>query len=54
METYETKIGLVGAGNRHCSVLDFGAKNSFGAMVRNTATGWVGNDTCETTLTGIE
>ncbi len=53
METYETRIGTVQQG-RHRIVMEFGAKNAFGGMVRSTATGWVDNESCEATLTGIE
>ena len=54
MDTYETRIEPVGTNNRHRIVMEFGAKNLFGAMVRHTATGWVDHDSCEATLTGIE
>ena len=54
MTTHETTVSPRNSDGRHRIVMDFGARNSFNGMVRNTATGWVDNKTCEATLTGIE
>ena len=54
VKTCESTIVLVRADYRHKIVMDSGAKILSGAIVRYTATGWVGRDTCEVTLTGIE
>ena len=53
IEIYETRIAPVNELGRHTIVMDFGARNAFGGMVRNTATGWVDNETCEPTLLAI-
>ena len=54
METHETRIGPVDSSGRHRIIMDFSAKNAFGGRVRNTATGWVDNRTCEATLGSID
>ena len=56
METHETRIGKVGASvtGKHRIIMDFGARNAFGGMVRNTAYGWVDHETCEAELDYIE
>ncbi len=54
MKTYETRISPVNADGRHLIVMEFGAKNAFGGMIRNTASGWVDNETCRASLLGIE
>ena len=54
METYETRIGPVNREGRHKIVMDFGAKNAFGGMIRSQATGWVGNQSCKATVVSIE
>ncbi len=53
METFETRMGPLADG-RHRIVMDFGARNAFGGMVRHTAYGWIDNVTCEATLASIE
>ena len=57
METYETRITPVvtdSNGQRgHAVVMEFGARNAFGGMVRNTARGWIDHDTCAATLEWI-
>ena len=55
METHQTKITPVQPGTgQHTIIMDFGARNSFGGVVRNQAIGWVDPDTCEATLISIE
>ncbi len=54
METHETRIWPVNSLGRHEVVMDFGARNSFGGMVRRTATGWVDNETCEAELLAVD
>ena len=54
METYETRIGSVDSQGRHSIVMDFGARNAFGGMVRREASGWVDHETCQATLSAIE
>lgn len=54
METHGTRISPVNSLGRHTVIMDFGARNSFGGMVRQTATGWVDNETCEAELLAIE
>ena len=41
METYDTRIAPVDELNgKHTLIMDFGSRNSFGGMVRNTAVAW--------------
>ena len=54
METHGTKITPVNDLGQHTIIMDFGARNSFGGMVRQEATGWVANETCEATLLSVE
>ena len=54
MEAHETRIWPVNSLGRHEVVMDFGARNSFGGMVRHTATGWVDNETCEAELLAVD
>ena len=54
METYETRISPVNAQGKHTILMDYGARNSFGGMVRGTARGTVDNETCEATLLNVE
>ena len=53
METFETRIWPVVEG-RHRIMMEFGARNIYGGMVRLTATGWIDNESCDATLTLIE
>ena len=53
MEPHETRIAPVNELGQHTIFMDFGARNAFGGVVRNTATGWVDNETCEATLLAI-
>ncbi len=51
MKTYSTSITPVMAGTgKHRLVMDYGARNAFGAMVRNQAKADIDPDTCEATL----
>ena len=55
MTTYETRISPVNtATGKHTILMDYGARNSFGGMVRGTARGTVDNETCEATLLNVE
>lgn len=58
MKTYETRIAPAEEGTDgrlgHFIIMEFGATNAFGAMMRSIATGWVDNETCEATLLYIE
>ena len=58
MKTYETLIAPAtedSAGRlQHYIVMEFGATNSFGAMVRTKAVGWIDHDHCTATLLYIE
>lgn len=54
MKTYETRITPANDQGQHTILMDFGARNAFGGMVRSQAVGWVDNETCEATLLGIE
>ena len=54
METYATRITPVNADGNHMIFMEFGAKNSFGGMVRSTARGSVDNETCNATFLAIE
>ena len=54
METYETRISPVNAQGKHTILMDYGARNSFGGMVRSTARGTVDNETCKATLLNVE
>ncbi len=54
METFETKITPVdGITDKHTVIMEFGARNAFGGMVRNTAVALVDNGTCEAELLTI-
>ena len=56
MKTYETRITPVDTDERgtgHYITVDFGARNSFGGMVRTNAYGWVDHETCEAILLDI-
>ena len=57
LELHDTRIAPVvttAAGDRgHGIVMEFGARNSFGGMARNTARGWIDHDTCTATLEWI-
>ena len=53
METYETRISKNVSGT-HYIQMDFGARNSFGGMVRHTAFGEVDSQTCNAVLTDIQ
>ena len=48
METYKTRISPVNtATGKRAILVDYGVRNSFGAMVRGTAArGTVNNETC--------
>ena len=54
MEVHETRIGPAAPGSDgvlgHAIVMEFGARNAFGGMVRHTARGWVDHETCTATL----
>ena len=52
MKTYETRITPV-VGGEHRIIMEFGAKNAFGGMVRHTATGRVDHETCKAVLGNI-
>ena len=52
LEVHTTRIAPV-EGGVHAVKVDFSAKNAFGGMVRNEATGFIDHDTCEATLWGI-
>ena len=54
MKTYSTRITPVDENGYHTIIMDFGANNAFGGMVRNAAVGLVDNETCEAGLIGIE
>ena len=55
MKSHETRIGPVNeATGVHVIVMEFGARNAFGGMLRRTATGLVSSDTCEPTLLGVD
>lgn len=54
METYETRIAPVDADGQHVIIMEFGARNAFGGMVRSEAVGTIDNETCEAALLGIE
>ena len=58
MKTYETLIAPATEDSdgrlRHYIVMEFGATNSFGAMVRTKAVGWIDHDHCTATLLYIE
>ena len=54
MDTYGTRITPVNAQGKHTILMDYGARNSFGGMVRGTARGTVDNETCEATLLNVE
>ncbi|MCY3544236.1 MAG: hypothetical protein OXH22_09365 [Chloroflexi bacterium] len=53
METFETRVTPVKDG-KHEIIMEFGAKNAFGGMVRSFAFGTYDHQTCEPTLTRIE
>ena len=53
METYDTLVSPVENGE-HTIVMDFGARNMLGGMVRATAVGTYDNKTCEAVLVAIE
>ena len=54
MATYSTRIAPVDTvTNRHTIIMDFGARNTFGGMARNTAVGWIDHDSCEAELLSI-
>lgn len=53
METFETRVSPVKEG-RHEILMDFGARNAFGGMVRKVAYGNYDNKTCEPELISIE
>ena len=54
LEPYETRVGPAVPDSAgvlgHAIVMEFGARNAFGGMVRHTARGWVNNETCDATL----
>ena len=54
LTVHETRIAtvVVDSDGRQCHVLlvDFGARNAFGGMVRHEARGWVDHETCAATL----
>ena len=52
LDVHTTSIAPV-EGGVHAVKVDFSAKNAFGGMVRNEATGFIDHDTCEATLWGI-
>ena len=55
MEIHETKITPVQPGTgQHTIIMTFGARNSFGGMVRQQAVGWVDPDTCQATLMSVD
>ena len=55
METHKPQITPVQeTTGQHHIFMDFGARNSFGGVVRNQAIGWVDPDTCEATLISVE
>ena len=53
METFKTHIGRVSNGE-HRIIMEFGARNAFGGMVRMTAYGWVDHEDCTATLDYID
>ena len=53
METFETRVSPVKNG-KHEILMDFGARNAFGGMVRKIAYGTYDHKTCEPTLISIE
>ena len=53
MEIYDTLVSPVENGE-HTIVMEFGSKNAFGGMVRQTAFGTYDNKTCEAVLIGIQ
>ena len=54
METHSTRMGALGTRpNGHSIVMEFGARNAFGGMVRHNAIGSVDNETCEATLESV-
>ena len=53
METYETRVSPVEDGE-HSIIMEFGARNVFGGMVRQTAFGTYDHKTCEAVLLGIQ
>ena len=50
METFDTRIAPVGEDGQHSIIMDFGARNPLGGMVRYTALGRVHPTTCKATL----
>lgn len=54
MVTHETRIAPVVTNNSgqqgHAIIMEFGARNAFGGMVRHEARGWVDHETCAATL----
>lgn len=51
METFSTRMGAFGSRpNGHSIIMEFGARNAFGGMVRHTAVGSVDHDSCVATL----
>ena len=56
METDTTRIGPSGTwgDDDHVVAMDFRARNAFGGMIRNEASGWVDHETCQATLLLIE
>ena len=50
MKTYSTKVTPVGEDGNHEILMDFGAKNVFGGIVRHTASGFFSQVTCDAKL----
>ena len=50
MKTYRTSIWPVSTDGTHTILVSFGARNSFGGMVRSDAVGSIDNKTCKATL----
>ena len=53
METFETRVSPVENG-KHEIIMEFGARNAFGGMVRKLAIGTYDHKTCEPALLAIE
>ena len=53
MQTFETRVTPVKDG-KHEIIMEFGARNAFGGMVRSFAFGTYDHQTCEPTLINIE
>ncbi len=47
METFSTRISPVGEEGQHTLIMDHGARNAFGGMVRATAIVSIDHESCE-------